>query len=708
MEITPVQNGESILRPRARLIKTIGEELISNEVVAVIELVKNSYDANSPIVTIEFKGEVDIIKEGKREKRVIKRENSKLVISDDGDGMDLEIIKNAWMEPATTFKKNSTNSNPTRRFTGEKGIGRFASAKLAENLKIITRKKNDNEVVVTFNWNDYSDDSKYIDDVKTKWSVRVPELIKSNGTTLELENILFLWDENKLRELRIALSRLLSPVTPFEDFLIELKLPKGFEDLNGLIERPETLNKPDYLIKGKIFVNDDPEIFYYSKAENKETKLDVKKEDFRLSNPLRFTTSGPFSFEFRTWNRDSTSIESLAKEINSSTKNVKKDLDDLSGISIYRDNFRVLPYGNKNDDWLRLDIRRVNNPTLRLSNNQIVGYVSVGLDTNPHLKDQSNREGIIQSQAFEDLKDYIKLLLNEIEIRRYAERPRESDSEVKKESLFETFSLNSVTEYIQEKLPENKEILEVVQKKDSEIQEGVKKVQEVIARYRRLTTLGQLIDVILHDGGNYLLKIDSQTTLMEREILKETIDLEKIKKHIHQINDVRENFAQLMRRIEPFGGRKRGRPKNIIVEEVIRNQFLLNHTELKRLAINYTLPETQNTVTIDEAELGIIIMNLIQNSTYWLETVNNQREIEVQVEKTEDELSIIFSDNGPGVKEGFEELVFDPYFSTRPDGIGLGLTILGELISEYNGDFSLISNGPLSGATFKITFRYRI
>lgn len=705
---TPIQKGESILRPKARLIKTIGEELISNEIVAIIELVKNSYDANSPIVIIEFTGEIELIPDGKKKKRSIKKTNSKITILDYGDGMDLEIIQNAWMEPATTFKKNSTNHNPNRRFTGEKGIGRFASAKLADKLTIVTRKYDDNEVVINFNWDDYSDDTKYIDDVKTTWEVREPQIIENSGTLLELNNVSFEWDEHKIRDLRISLSRLLSPITPFEDFLIELKLPPKLKDLEGLIERPETLNNPDYYIKGKIGEDNVPKLSYYSKSEGIEKKIEAKKDDFKLSTPSRYSDSGPFSFEFRIWNRDSESIKLLAKEINSSTKNIKKDLDDLSGISIYRDNFRVLPYGNKNDDWLRLDIRRVNNPTLRLSNNQIVGYISVGLDSNPNLKDQSNREGIVQSQAFEDLKEYIKLLLNEIEIRRYAERPRENEAADHTESLFKRFSLNSVSEYIKISLPNNQEILNIVQNKDIEIQEGVKKVQEIISRYRRLTSLGQLMDVILHDGGNYLAKIDSQAHLLDREIIKSDFDIEKVKRYIKRIHDVKADFAQLIKRIEPFGGRKRGRPKTICIEEVIRNQFLLNHSELVRFEISYEIPESQTSVTIDEAELGIIIMNLIQNSIHWLETVNHTRKIIIEINKFNDVLEIIFSDNGPGIKEGFENLIFDPYFSTRPDGIGLGLTILGELISEYNGEFSLINNGPLDGATFKITFKHRI
>ena len=104
---------------------------------------------------------------------------------------------------------------------------------------------------------------------------------------------------------------------------------------------------------------------------------------------------------------------------------------------------------------------------------------------------------------------------------------------------------------------------------------------------------------------------------------------------------------------------------------------------------------------MDEAELGIIFMNLIQNSIYWLGTVENERIIDIQVFKEEDGLCILFSDSGPGIKTEIVQSIFDPYFSTKPDGIGLGLTIIGELISEYNGDFMLVDNKIFNGACFR-------
>lgn len=710
-----IDSGQFVFKPRARLIKTIGEELISNDNVAIIELVKNSYDAKSPIVDITFKGTVKEIEKEKKQKkksiivkeRYIAKEGASITIFDQGEGMGFNTVKEAWMEPATNYKKKEENQNPDRKFTGEKGIGRFASAKLSSRLELITKQKDKDEIVVVFDWADFANEDKYLEDVKIKWIVRPAQEIKTSGTILKLVGLNENWDETKIADLRVALSRLLNPIVPTEDFLISINLPESFdESLSGIIERPETLNKPNYYIKGSVTEAGSPKnILFYSKNKGKEELLPLSEDLFTKN---RAYSAGPFTFEFKIWNRDDDNLNALASETNSILKNVRKDLDDLCGISIYRDNIRVLPYGNYNNDWVRLDIRRVNNPTLRLSNNQIVGYISIGQETNPSLKDQSNREGIVESQAFEDIKDYIKILLNEVEQRRYDERPRENQTTKTKTSLFDRLSLSSLSDEIKENNPSSKEILDLIGQKDAEIKETVSIIQEVISRYRRLSTLGQLVDPIIHDGRNFLGKIDTKANIIIKETTKTDYSLEKIAEKTNEIQSIRKDFSQLFKRIEPFGGRKRGRPQTIIIEDVINNQFLINKEELDKLGITYRISETKHTVTIDESELAIVIMNLIQNSKYWLSTVDSERIIDVKVSDEQDGLSVVLSDSGPGIQPGTEENIFEPYFSTKPDGIGLGLAIVGEIMAEYDGELSLINDAELCGASFKLLFRKRI
>ena len=191
-----IRKGEFIFKPRARIIKTIGEELISNDSVAVVELIKNSYDAESPIIDITFYGNVKEKKEGKKIKKYLSKENASIVIYDEGKGMNFETIKTAWMEPATNFKKKLENQNSNRKFTGEKGIGRFASAKLASKLELITKQLgNKDEIVVNFDWDEFSDEEKYLDKIKINWEIRDAVEIKNKGTILKLIDLNNDWDE---------------------------------------------------------------------------------------------------------------------------------------------------------------------------------------------------------------------------------------------------------------------------------------------------------------------------------------------------------------------------------------------------------------------------------------------------------------------------------------------------------------------------------
>jgi len=116
-------------------------------------------------------------------------------------------------------------------------------------------------------------------------------------------------------------------------------------------------------------------------------------------------------------------------------------------------------------------------------------------------------------------------------------------------------------------------------------------------------------------------------------------------------------------------------------------------------------------VTVDQAEIQEVIVNLLQNSLYWLRQVpKDRRQIAVHVRRNSaDEVEMVFSDSGPGVEVAFRDYIFDPYFSTRPHGVGLGLTIAGEIIHEYYaGDLELLDSGPLPGATFRITLHRRV
>jgi C4-dicarboxylate-specific signal transduction histidine kinase len=133
-------------------------------------------------------------------------------------------------------------------------------------------------------------------------------------------------------------------------------------------------------------------------------------------------------------------------------------------------------------------------------------------------------------------------------------------------------------------------------------------------------------------------------------------------------------------------------------------------SDIQRLGVEVELPETKTTVTVDRAELQEVLVNLLDNSLHWLRSKpKGHRRIRVEVGRDPDGVRILFSDSGPGVRDDVRELIFDPYFSTKEDGVGLGLSIAGEIVDEYyDGELRLHPEPVLGGTTFEIVLRRRI
>lgn len=724
------RSGSAVLRPKARILHTLGDELISSETVAVIELVKNAYDADASRVMIRFAPEADM-REGLIE------------VMDDGHGMSLDTLLSAWMEPATLARKRKPRSEGLgRRVLGEKGIGRFAASRLGSTLEVVTRRVDmDLEVWAFFDWREFEDETKYLDEVQVRWQQVEPSEICAggsieklwggdsaagrqgprHGTILRVGGLRSTWGIDELETLRTGLSRLISPfygekrVREDDKFQIWLHAPEPYSHLSGIVEPPEALMHPHYLLKGTIDANAEFDLTLRLRDRRKHEKLTGR---FTLSSG-ETPRCGPIRVELRVWDRDQTSLSQMARDYGSTLRDVRRDLDQAAGINIYRDGFRVLSYGEPTNDWLRLDLRRVQNPTLRLSNNQIVGYVLIGADSNPRLRDQSNREGLTEGPALHDLRELAVSALAELEQRRYAAR-RESrrtarKAEAKTEALFTGFDLIAIREHVAHRYPGDDRLLSIVDQGETQLREKVERIQQVLARYHRLATLGQLIDTVLHDARAPLGKIRNEAHLAAREILgKNTAGrdvLNRLQSSLGAVNKQCEALAAVFRKIEPFGGRTRGRPSEARLERLIADAFSVLDTEIVEVGARIALPDSDTRVTVDEAEIQEVIINLLQNSLYWLRTVPQEsRAIRVEVgRKSPEEVEILFSDSGPGVAPEFRERIFDPYFSTKPDGVGLGLSIAGEIITDfYGGELALVEGGSLGGATFLIKLRKRV
>lgn len=722
---------------------TIGLELISGETVALTELVKNAFDADANFVLVRLSGSL--------EDGVIPPEVGVIEVLDDGVGMSSTVIANTWLEPATPHRRRQRYSDRGRRMLGEKGVGRFAAAKLAEQLELVSRPEDGDEIHVRLDWRDFENEDAYLDEIEIGWAEReattfaaggeVADIWRSvvsdhlsgtrgsdlllrpeadHGTLLRMRGTRVEWTSELVGQLRTTLSRLVSPFTTEDavssDFTIVLEAPDAFGVVSGVVEPPEELQRPHYTLDASVDALG--KAVGSMKLKNGEVLpvdsqlQDAEGEQPDSESPLQ---CGPFTIRLRVWDRDLQSLSEVAGDLPPSS--VREILNEAAGISIYRDGFRVLPYGERGNDWLRLDLRRVQSPTRRLSNNQIAGYLLIGRDTNPELIDQTNREGLVEGPALADLRSAVRQLLVLLENARYKIRPRTERRH--RGGLLDRIDLGELKSAIAAKVPGDRAIVAMVTELQQEIDQRQNEVGEVLARYHRLATLGQLVDRIVHELAQPLLATRQATSLGLERIERSSAALDQVCREIIAdlterltvIRDQTRAASDVVRRIEPFGGRRRGRPPQIGLEEAVADAVALLHAEIEKVGAVVTLPPGSTPVTVDGTELQEVIVNLLTNSLYWLRRVpKNRRRIDINVERNSDRsLSVVVEDSGPGVDEGDRDHIFEPYFTTREGGVGLGLSIAGEIVEDfYGGSLELLPPGDLGGARFRATLRRRV
>ena len=724
------------LRARSRLMAILGHELISSDIVAITELVKNSFDADARMVLIRLTGEPD-------DDGSIGAATGRIDILDDGHGMSETTIRETWLEPATGFRRKHLTTPDGRRVLGEKGVGRFAAAKVGDRLDLTSKADGAEEVHLAVDWSAFEDDSKYLDEVELQFDVRKEGIFGQRGaiseiwgvaasahlgrnrpptgergTLLSIGALRSEWTPALVRKLDLSLQRLISPFDEAEEiadeFQIVLAVPESLGCESGLVRRPDILRNPHYRLNAEV---DD--------LGNASVMIELRNGDEhfierRLASARCEDTPrcGPFELRLNVWDRDTASLRELAEAMGS-TKLAREVLNSVSGVSIYRDGFRVLPFGEQDDDWLRLDMRRVQEPTQRLSNNQIVGYVLIGRDANPGLTDQTNREGLIEGPALDDLRHAVLELLQMIEAERYKIRPREPRKS--KSGLFDRIDLSELRRAIAAEVPDDSPVLTKLDEMQEHVDHRMEMVGEVLSRYHRLATLGQLVDGVVHELAQPLVAIRTAAVLGSEatdeslaagpgDDQRQTL-LTRLGGYFTTITAQARVSNEVLRRIAPFGGRRRGRPQNYVIETAIRDAVALLRHEVESVGAEIRIAQSAHEVALDGTEFQEVIVNLLRNSLHWLRRVKKgSRVVSIDVQRNEDNsVSVILEDSGPGVLEGDQDYIFDPYFTTKPNGVGLGLSIAGEIVKDYyGGDLELLSPGRLGGARFRATFRKRV
>ena len=443
---------------------------------------------------------------------------------------------------------------------------------------------------------------------------------------------------------------------------------------------------------------------------------------------------------------------------------IRNFLNSNQGIRIYRDGFRVKPYGEPTGegDWLKLSYRRQQHPSgvtqgnWRVGSNQVVGAVFLERDKNPNLIDQTNREGIVEGPAFYHLKT---LALDAIEFfetsRQKFEKTKhklteydeaqEDAAKSTKVSLEAVDNLRATTSKVTKILqtavqetraaPNMETFLKSLNTAINEVDETVANTQKAYDRLAKATeerqeelqsekdTLGNLAslgilttsfghetegdtDVVKENARQLQRNLDEGFFMVASDIRKIVEDnLELLVYSASKIN----NFAKFTLKNVSRDKRKRKQVDlSRIVREIVR--FFAKSLQERNIVVELNLPKKVSPILAFEIDWESIFINLITNAVWALDdTWIEKRKIRISMWEVEDHLEITFADSGRGLEAGTEDKIFLPTFSTKRnqkgeiDGTGLGLAIVKSFVEDHTGgSIHVESPCDLGGAQFHI------
>jgi signal transduction histidine kinase len=571
---------------------------------------------------------------------------------------------------------------------GEKGVGRFATDKLGGQLELISRRKGQrDEVVALFDWDDFDNDTRLMSEVKSRWELRPASMLRKHGTILRIARPRALWNERMFRRLSTRLSRLRSPFRDGDNFTVHIDSDE-FPQYSGEL-RATVLERAPYRIEAQF--------------DGKAT-LEINVNGTRSVNHLWNGTSdlrcGPVKIRIFGFDLETEAVARVGPRME-----VRAWLREWSGISVFRDGFRVWPYGEPHDDWLRLDQRRVNNPVVRLSNNQVVGFVEISRDGNPDLADQTNREGLLHNRAYEDLRRLLYFVLQILEAERQARR--HPTTRVRSSFRKPDWNENSVAAGMQRLARKvdpvtRKELLKLAARAKDSLERQEVLHDRFLEGYSDLAALGQAaiglsrslqphLDLLREVSGairDQAGRSARKSGFAAAKQLSHTIDIiaarlamvgpmETSAKHRRRALDVSSELVVFMELMAPVL-----RPAGIMME------IASDAADVVRVEMR---PETFHR----------LLYILAANSLDWLHGIR-EPSIRISARRTDQKCEITFADNGPGIALEVADRVFEPLFSGKEGGQGMGLTIARSIVRVHGGEIHVLTDRRRRGASIRI------
>lgn len=669
-----------------KILDRLGEELVPNPDQGIIELVKNSYDADATECTVKLVNTSAI--------------GGSIIISDNGVGMDINAISEGWLVLGRS-KKDANEITPLGRLpVGNKGLGRLASLQQGSQVILKTRPKNEPgvEYSLTINWHDFQE-ADVVEDIA--FDVQKSSTNERQGTDIKINNLKNIFSRRDIKRLARELLLLADPFDSNIAFRPQLIAPE-FPDIAKQVN-DSYFENAEYRLEAHINSQGIAE----AKLLDWKGDLLFHAEHQDITQEPSYKTS-PAKFELWIFLLNPQNFS--AKNSSVSATVVRKWLAEVGNVHLYHRNLRVKPYGDQGDDWLKLNYARARNPEVRPSTSTVIGRVIVN-DPDNKLIQKTDRLGFIENEAFLELKRFTADVLDWIAKQRLKTIENKREIVKQQSSHKVTVAKAKIEEVIKAEVPEEsrKNVLKVVQQYESAKEDETKVLREDLQLYRSLATAGTTAAVFAHESGKPVTLIDKIAKRIEQkgkkglkekyqELLEEPVEkLYKIAKSLLRFS----NFPlQLLKR-------EKRRTGVVDIHNVIDDivELFQPFFDDGKIEVEQKKVDGKPCIYGSTALLEAIVTNLLTNTinAFNVEGGRNEgRKVIISTETTEGYVQLKVLDNGLGIRDIKLDEIWLPGQTTKQGGTGLGLTIVKDSVSDLGGKIQAIKNGELSGAEFVI------
>jgi signal transduction histidine kinase len=646
-----VAKGTLKFKPSARLQFILAEELVSDPNVAVLEFVKNAYDADATDVLIDFELTRD-------------RASSRILIADDGTGMNREEFERNWMHPGYSAKVNAGTTPRSRVPVGEKGLGRMAAGRLGETLDVYTRDgPNEPWLHTHFRWSDFDDMTRDIGQVLIRWDDETdpPAENLGRGTIIEIKGLKMKWDARvpgrrvkgrsttRLGRLRQDLELLLLPLTVGgQEFEVRLEHDSELpEDVAGKVE-PPTMQLLDYLYEFEVkrgrqgwklrrAVHRSAEIARITGEKVKTVETVLQDE---LADEVDLDASGPFTGSFYYAPHSGKQLKSLGAP---------------TGVRIYRDDARIDPYGDFEDDWLGASTRKaVRQGHAPIQPNSLYGVVKISKEHNPSLNPLANREGLIENDA---LAAFLTVCRGE----------------------FGAFSKRIQREYLDPQWRDNQE--------REKRQDALDKTQWATAITRAAA----------HAVRQPIATADNELSRMQSTIHRSDGISTEVKQRLQKLHDnTRDQLSRIDEAVTKMLGWLEVDPEIRSVDVAVLVAEVIEQLEADAASAEVEIYDEAKGPLVRNIPSGLVehaLEELLENAIRASRPDGRDGEVTVNAIEEEGRLRIAVIDNAAGVKPEIAAKLFEQTVSERGH-IGVGLMWNRHLLRIAGGDLEMVSTGP--------------